>query len=151
MHPSCQTLGAKMVTPVIVALLVTLSCGAKAELCKYIDSAGNAHYQSTPPETTWRLIECYGRDATSAPKPTSHQAVLGVGPPSILPHCLDSGPATIGVGPSARARECTRQYCARPEYRARVTAYATNQRQSETDRAEALICITRSEQDLGRK
>ena len=81
----------------------------------------------------------------------SQSTLVGVGPPSILPQCLDGGKVTIGVGPSARARECTRQYCARPEYRAKVTAYATNRRQSESDQTEALTCITRSEQDLGKR
>jgi hypothetical protein len=70
-----------------------------------------------------------------------------VGPSSILPQCLDPGPATIGVGPSARARECTRQFCVEPEYREKVTAYAKRQPQSETDQKEALTCITRQEQD----
>lgn len=73
------------------------------------------------------------------------------GPPSILPQCLDSsGPVTIG-GPSARARECTRQYCALSEYRAKVTAYAMSQRQNESDQAQALTCITRWEQDQAKK
>jgi hypothetical protein len=77
--------------------------------------------------------------------------LTGVGPPSILPQCLDGGLVTIGVGPSARARECTRQYCAQPEYQTKVTAYAMNRRQSEADQAEALTCITRSEQYQAKK
>jgi len=84
------------------------------------------------------------------PARASSQTV-GVGPPSILSQCLDPGPATIGVGPSARARECTRQYCAQPEYRAKVTAYAKSQPQSKSDQVEALTCITRWEQDQGKK
>jgi len=72
------------------------------------------------------------------------------GPASILPQCLDRGPS-IGVGPSARARECTRQYCAQREYRAKVTAYAKSQRQIKSDELEALTCITRWEQDQGKK
>jgi hypothetical protein len=73
------------------------------------------------------------------------------GAPSILPQCLDSGKAAIGFGPTLRAKECTRQYCARPEYRKKITAYAMNQRQSQNDQTEALTCITRSEQDQAKK
>lgn len=73
--------------------------------------------------------------------------MAGISPPSILSQCSDQGQVGIGPDNSARARECTRQYCARPEYRAKITAYAMHQRQSESDRTEALICITRWEQD----
>lgn len=141
----------KMVRPVIVTVMLTLSSATYAELCKYVDGAGNVHYVSTPLGPTWRLVECYGADGQPARKPTSQPALVGVGPPSILPQCLDEGPTTIGVGPSARARECTRQYCARPEYQAKVAAYAMNKRQSETHQTEALTCITRSEQDRAKK
>jgi len=79
--------------------------------------------------------------------PTLAFGQIGMGPPSILPQCLDPGPATIGIGPSARARECTRQFCAEPEYREKVTAYAKSRPQSEPDQKEALTCITRWEQD----
>ena len=72
-------------------------------------------------------------------------------PPSILQPCLDPGPARIGVGPSARARECTRQICALPEYRSMIAAYAMSQRQSESDQMQALTCITRWEQDRSGK
>jgi hypothetical protein len=137
-----------MIRPIIVALMLTLSFGADAELCKYIDATGNAHFLSSPPTTNWRLVECYGSDGQPAPK--SPYQVL-VGPPSILPQCLDPGPLIVGVGASARARECTRQYCARPQYLAKVTAYAMNQQQSESDQTEALTCITRSEQDQAKK
>lgn len=71
---------------------------------------------------------------------------LGVGPPSILKVCLDPG-ASMFAGPSARARECTRQYCSQPEFRAKVRTYAMSQPQSEADAEQALTCITRSEQD----
>ena len=77
-------------------------------------------------------------------------AELGVSPPSILPQCMDP-PAPVGVGPSARARECTRQYCARPEYQAKITAYAMNRPQSEASQNEAVTCITRAEQDRAAK
>ena len=72
------------------------------------------------------------------------------GPPSILPQCLDPN-LSFGVGPSARARECTRQNCARPEYRSFVEAYAMRRTQSEADLNRALTCITRWEQDQGKK
>jgi acyl-CoA hydrolase len=54
----------------------------------------------------------------------------------------------LGVGPTARARECTRQFCARPEYREIVRAYAMRAKQSQSDQSKALTCITRSEQDM---
>jgi len=130
----------------ICVATLALAFAAHAELCKYIDSTGSAHFASAPPEPTWRLVECYG-DGKSLPLPSSRPAIVGVGRPSILPQCLDPGPLTVGVGPSARARECTRQYCERPEYRAKVAAYAMNGRQSESDQSDALTCITRSEQD----
>jgi hypothetical protein len=72
------------------------------------------------------------------------------GSPSILPQCLDTAPST-GYGPSSRARECTRQYCARPEYQAIVEAYALSRPFREEDQKRALICITRKEQDLKEK
>src|SRR6266481_5451159 len=73
-------------------------------------------------------------------------AAVIVGHPSILPQCMDSPTPVLGVSPSARARECTRQYCARPEYQAKVTAYSMSRPQSEGANAEALTCITRAEQ-----
>src|SRR5512135_3937860 len=75
---------------------------------------------------------------------------VGMSPPSILRQCL-KGPAIVGAGPSARERECTRQYCAQPEYRTKVTAYAKSQPQSKSDAVEALTCITRWERDQGKK
>jgi hypothetical protein len=69
------------------------------------------------------------------------------GPPSILLQCRDRNVAGDVVGPSARARECTRQYCDTPAYQVKITAYAMNRRQSEADQKEALTCITRKEQD----
>ncbi len=76
-----------------------------------------------------------------------NSAEIFVSPPSIIHQCLDQ-PITVGVGPSARARECTRQYCASAEYQAKVKAYALNRPQNASDQKEALICITRKEQDL---
>ena len=82
--------------------------------------------------------------------PSWAQAVK-YGSPSILSQCLDPPSSSTGYGPSTRARECTRLYCARPEYRALVEAYAMRRPQSEDDQNRALICITRSEQDQQRK
>ena len=73
------------------------------------------------------------------------------GNPSILSQCLDPPSSSTGYGPSTRARECTRLYCAQPEYRALVEAYAMRRPQSEENQNRALICITRSEQDQQRK
>ena len=70
-----------------------------------------------------------------------------MGPPSILRQCLDPSPASPFVGPSSRARECTRQLCAEPAYREKVRAYAMSQPQPELDAEQALTCITRWEQD----
>ena len=71
-----------------------------------------------------------------------------VGPPSILSQCLDAPQGSMLVGPSARARECTRQYCSQPSYKAIVSAYAMSRPQSEADQEVALTCITRTEQDM---
>lgn len=70
------------------------------------------------------------------------------GPPSILSQCLDKPSGSMLVGPSARARECTRLYCAQAAYRAKVTDYALSKPQSGPDQHVALTCITRKEQDL---
>jgi len=48
---------------------------------------------------------------------------LGIAHPGILPSCSDP-PESIGVGPSARAVQCTREVCTRPEHRATILAYA---------------------------
>jgi hypothetical protein len=72
---------------------------------------------------------------------------IGAEPPSILAQCVDMPLPHLGVGPSDRAKECTRQFCARPQYQAKVTAYTMKRSQSETVRAEAAICIARAEQD----
>jgi hypothetical protein len=69
------------------------------------------------------------------------------GPPSILKQCLDPGQSDRFTGPSSRARECTRQYCAEAVYRAKVRAYAMSQPQSQLEAEQALTCITRWEQD----
>ena len=71
---------------------------------------------------------------------------LGVSHPSVLPSCSDP-PASIGVGPSARAMQCTRELCARPEYRATIFAYAKGRPLSRAEEDAALICITRAQQD----
>ena len=73
------------------------------------------------------------------------------GSPSILSQCLDPPSSSTGYVPSTRARECTRLYCAQPEYRALVEAVAMRRPQSEENQNSALICITRSEQDQQKK
>lgn len=77
--------------------------------------------------------------------------VLGRNPSSILPACSDPAPAgpVLGVGPSARARECTRVLCAKPANQIKVKRYAMSEPLSEVDSHVALTCITRKEQDLG--
>jgi hypothetical protein len=75
---------------------------------------------------------------------------LVVGPASILTQCIDPGPKNLFVGPSARARECTRQLCREPKFRAKVRAYAMRKPQSKEDDEDALTCITRWEQDQKR-
>ena len=140
-----------MVRPALVGLIMLASSAANAELCKYIDGNGDVRYASGPGEKSWRLVGCFGGDDQPAPKPSARPAIVGASAPSILPQCLDGGQVIIGVGPSARARECTRQYCARPEYQAKVSAYGMNRRQSEVDQTDALTCITRAEQDRVQK
>lgn len=72
---------------------------------------------------------------------------VAYGNPSILPQCLDSV-ASTGYGPSTRARECTRIYCARAEYQSTIEAYSLGHPQSEVDRKRALVCMARKERDL---
>lgn len=86
--------------------------------------------------------------ATGGQAPDVNTAVMGQGVATILPQCMDSGPGGAWVGPSARARECTRQYCARPEYREVVTAYAMSKPQHPDDAEIALTCISRAEADM---
>jgi len=85
-----------------------------------------------------------------APKAASSQ-ILAEGPPSILPQCMDPPqplpPGVYAIGPTARARECTREICAEPDFMAKVHAYAKSESQSEADAKDALTCITRQEQD----
>ena len=71
---------------------------------------------------------------------------LGVGHPGILPSCSDP-PESIGVVPSARAMQCTREICARPEHRATILAYAKGRHLSRAEEDAALTCITRAQQD----
>ncbi len=71
-------------------------------------------------------------------------------PPSILPECMDhQEPLPAGVsGPSARARECTRVFCASNEYTIKIKQYAMGASQIKEDAMDALTCITRKEQDF---
>lgn len=73
-----------------------------------------------------------------------------MGPPSILTQCLDKRDPSDNriMGPSARARECTRQYCASDEYVIKIKQYAMSIQQSNKDAMDALTCVTRKEQDL---
>jgi hypothetical protein len=129
--------------------LLALATPAAAEICKYVDRDGNMHYTNAAPEVGWKKVSC-GVDAAPDGDGLAG-ATFGVGPPSILPQCMDPPPARFGVGPSARARECTRQFCASPEYQATTTAYVMNRPQSKKAQADALTCITRAEQDRAGK
>jgi hypothetical protein len=76
----------------------------------------------------------------------AHSQSLGIAHPGILPSCSDP-PESIGVDPSARAMQCTREVCARPEHRATIFAYAKGRHLSRAEEDAALICITRAQQD----
>ena len=71
---------------------------------------------------------------------------LGVTHPGILPSCSDP-PESAGVSPSARAVQCTREICARPEHRATIFAYAKGRHLSRAEEEAASACITRAQQD----
>ena len=81
----------------------------------------------------WLLVAGFALAGSAASQERRVDPRLFTGPPSILKQCLDPGPASPFVGPSSRARECTRQYCAEPAYRAKVRAYAMSQPQSESE------------------
>jgi hypothetical protein len=138
-------LGALCVT---AAILFTLASPTAAEICKYVDRNGDMHYTNAEPEKGWKKVSC-GVGVARAGDGIAGMT-FGVSPPSILRQCMDSN-VGFGVGPSARARECTRQFCARPEYQAYIAAYAMNRAQSEKSQDEALTCITRAEQDRAGK
>ena len=98
------------------------------------------------PKRTLRIVlfACiYGMVVSSA-----HAQTYGAA--SILPECLDPHPK-LGVGPSARARECTRLYCSRGEYLIMVESYARRKPQTNEQQLIALTCITRKEQDIKSK
>jgi len=45
---------------------------ARADICKYVDTAGNIHYQNVAPERGWRKISCQpGDDARSPGAPAN--------------------------------------------------------------------------------
>ena len=71
---------------------------------------------------------------------------VGIAHPGILPSCSDP-PESIGVGPSVRAMQCTRELCARPEHQATIMAYAKGRNLSRAEEDAALTCITRAQQD----
>lgn len=142
--------------PLFLSALVGLATPAAADVCKYVDTAGNVHFTSDEPEKGWQKIWCSAADQGSGGNAVAPMAGAGVvsGPSSILPQCVDTPePSVPGAvtGPSARARECTRQYCARPEYQAKITAYAMKSPQSVASQAEALTCIVRAEHDKAGK
>lgn len=80
----------------------------------------------------------------------SEAGSLVMGSPSILPQCLDKWDPSDNriIGPSARARECTRQYCSSEAYIIKIRQYAMSYPQSDRDAKDALTCVTRQEQDL---
>ena len=88
---------------------------------------------------------------STAPAPAPVGAQVGVAAPSILPMCMEppdpQRPNGFGVGPSARARECTRQMCADPSMKVIVRWYAMREAQTKDEEKLALTCITRAEQD----
>ena len=95
----------------------------------------------------WFLVAGLALVGSAASQERREDPRLFAGPPSILKQCLDPGPSSPFAGPSSRARECTRQYCAEPAYRAKVRACAMSQPQSESEAEQALTCITRWEHD----
>lgn len=129
----------------ILAALATQSATAQAgdaaSVYRCNGPGGKAHYTPRPdPGAQCVLIV------------TQQVAVPLSGPPTILRQCMDApqpeGEANLLIGPSARARECTRQYCAQAAYKAKVTAYAMSRQQNAEDARDALTCISRSEQDM---
>lgn len=158
------------------ALLAIVPLCASAEICEYRSGNGVSRYDArgeeqklgilvscfdfalVPPKPSAKLCTYRGKDGSvylGSPGEEKRlgtllgcQELLPPPPPassSLLPQCVF--PADGGV-PSARARECTRQYCARAEYRAKISAYSMNTQQSAADETEAQICIARSEQDM---
>lgn len=69
---------------------------------------------------------------------------------TILTACLDAPrPETAGmyVGPSLRARECTRQLCQTAEAQEAVRLFALSQEQSGASRKVGQVCAARAEAD----
>lgn len=81
---------------------------------------------------------------------TRPSADLLQGAATILPQCTD--PRAAGdnrlIGPSPRARECTRIYCGTDSSLAATRAYALGQKQTAEQQQLAATCIARKEQDL---
>lgn len=135
----------------MIALAALLVLAAHAGTAEDVQLRAREHGCVTSPEhlagsEMYKCTNASGNTAyfnvAGAGKPT---AKLGVGPSSILIRCLDPGPTTLGVGPSARARECTRQHCALPEFKAKVSAFAFGKKQSPADQDDARACVTRAE------
>jgi hypothetical protein len=137
----------------IFVFIFATALASNAKVCKYTGPKGENRYSKVPISgKAWSLVECWGDDDEVQPEAadqTDEPAKIGVGvsPLSILPQCLDPGHPTIGRGSSARARECTRQYCGRKEYQALIEAYAMGKAQSMTTNKQAFTCITRKEED----
>jgi hypothetical protein len=121
--------------PILITNTGLLRCAVK----------DGTHYFSCPG------CDLSGVDVSLLPPPTPTPSVgVVTGPPTILPECADQPSPYAGagvVGASTFARECTRQYCAGPEYQAKVQAYAMNRPQNRTDQAVAVTCISRAEAD----
>jgi hypothetical protein len=120
----------------IFVFIFATALASNAKVCKYTGPKGENRYSKVPISgKAWSLVECWGDDDEVQPEAadqTDEPAKIGVGvsPLSILPQCLDPGHPSIGSGSSARARECTRQYCGRKEYQALIEAYAMGKAQS---------------------
>lgn len=142
----------RIVSTLLILTLLTMCEASLARVCKYSGPNGQVRYSPTPvTDKAWQLVECWGEYDPPPQAEKENPVVWGVSPATILPQCTDSGQPVIGVGPSGRARECTRQYCARKEYQDSIEAYAMGKPQSAASKKLALTCITRKEQDMKAK
>lgn len=113
--------------------------GSPAVLFRCRSSDGVTHYLSQPLSGAEcaTIYYVYGAER------------VGMTPSSILPECLDptSGGTRTLVGPSARARECTRIRCAQASNVDAVKRYAMREQQTPQMQYKALTCIMRKEKD----
>ena len=49
-------------TVVFIAAMALSASPALADICKYIDTAGNIHYSNVPPEKGWKRVSCSDSD-----------------------------------------------------------------------------------------